>query len=197
MLDPVEHHAGGTAELLAFLREPKAIVPAFENSKPKLIFELPQRDDVLGYYGEAVTSDAPINAWMWYEGMGGNIDEYIALQHRGSVELGWHNLGAADYSYDGGTKVLTINGPFDWYDWRDVGEGTLWHGAPWVEFNVVEPIMAASSSVAPPTPLEEPATSGAAATAATEMLSLVSVACAVLISVAALAAGAVRRPEPQ
>ena len=161
-----------------------------------LVFELSQRDDVLGYYGEAVTPDAPINAWMWMDEIGGNIDEYVALQHRGSLELGWHNLGAADYTYV--DNVLTINGPFDWVDWRDEGEGQMWHGAPWIEFNVVEPTMAASANGVPSMPVEEPAPSSsvtAGASTTTEMLSLMSVACAVLISVVALAAGSVRRPE--
>ncbi|UCE91521.1 MAG: hypothetical protein JSV90_09015 [Methanobacteriota archaeon] len=167
-----------------------------------LIFELPHRDDVLGYYGEAVTPDAPINAWMWMDEIGGDIDEYIALQHRGSVELGWHNLGAADYFYDYVGKVLTINGSFDWYDWRDEGEGTMWHGAPWIEFNVVESTMAAAASGLPSVPLEEPVPSGSsspatsgATTASAEMLSLLSVACAVLITTFVMATGVVRRPE--
>jgi hypothetical protein len=73
----------------------------------------------------------------------------------------------------------------------------LWHGAPWIEFNVVEPAMAAYPSVTPTTPVEGPVTMGAASGAATEMLSLVSVACAVLISVVALAAGATRRSVHQ
>lgn len=170
-----------------------------------LVFELPaDRDDVLGYYGEPVDPLDSIEAWMWMDGMaGGDIDAYEALQYRGSVDLGWHNLGAADYAYDAGANVLTINGPFDWYDWRDEGAGALWHGSPWIEFNVTEVTMAAAASGVSGMPLEEPvpssasspATSGAAAT--TEMLSLVSVACAVLVMVVGLAAGAVRRPEPQ
>ena len=166
-----------------------------------LVFELP-RTDVLGYYGEQVSVWTPYDAWGWFDGIsGGSIDNLTALQYRGEMELGWHNLGAADFTYV--DKVLTINGPFDWYDWRDEGAGVLWHGAPWIEFNVTEVSMAAAASGVPSVSMEEPVTPGASSSATSgastvsEMLSLVSVACAVLVTVVGLAIGAARRPELQ
>ena len=158
-----------------------------------LVIELPTGDTLPGYYGEPVGDSAIKDVW------GGDTSIYDDIRYRGSMEPGFNiTNGCPGITYVG--NVMTIPGPFDFDNPR--GDGTLYHGAPWLEFNVVEaPPKAASSAVSPVecapslgVVAEEPVAAAAVSTAG-EIVSLVGVMCAVLLAIAALAVGGVRRQD--
>ncbi len=160
-----------------------------------LMIELPEGDALPGYHAEPVGTSAIKDVW------GGDTSIYDDLRYRGSMEPGFNiTNGCPGITYNPTTRVMTIPGPFDFDNPR--GDGTLWHGAPWLEFNVVEaPPKAASSAVSPVecapsmgVVAEEPV-AAAAVSAAGEIVSLVGVMCAVLLAIAALAVGGVRRQD--
>jgi len=113
-----------------------------------LVFELPKHDQVICYEGRGVGPDAINNITWWSEEHGaypngGDFTEYNNLIHHGSMSLGFSitNLGSGtpldlNSMYDPVSKTLTIKGPHN-FDNSGRGEGNpLYHGAPWIEFNV-------------------------------------------------------------
>jgi hypothetical protein len=104
-----------------------------------LIFKLPQGSDVLGYVPGAVDSQAIINI-AWYN----DYSAYTSIMRNGSMQLGYYISnyfgGGAnlDSMWDNGTKILTIQGPLNFDNFRHGGgtSGPIYHGAPWIEFNV-------------------------------------------------------------
>ncbi|MDH3366149.1 MAG: hypothetical protein OEM29_09155 [Thermoplasmata archaeon] len=97
----------------------------------RLVVEFPQGTDVVGYYGEPLPSYAMVSLW------NGDSSAYDAIRYIGEMDLGYCMLGDAVWDYDEISKVLTVNGPYDFENPRD-GD-LLYHGAPWIEFNVVPP----------------------------------------------------------
>ena len=158
-----------------------------------LIVELPT-GEVPGYYAETIPVDAIAAAWT------GDISDYDAIRYYGDIEPGYMDLEGAAYTYVGNT--LTIEGPCDFDNSR--GDGYLYHGAPWLEFDVTPSTMAAEASniVAPSVGAvaEEPVTIGDSAVSAStstvcELVSLVGMMCAALLVIAALAVSVERRRE--
>jgi hypothetical protein len=160
----------------------------------KLVFQLPATD-VIGYEGVGMTQDDYKYLVQSYD-----ITPWEAIEHTGSISPGYDTFdifsaGGGTVDYDPGTKTLTVTGPFDFDSTWDHASGLLYHGAPWVEFNVVwtklastagEPAsMAAHSEVAAEASAEVSTTS--------ELASLVSVMCAVTLMTAALALSVGRR----
>jgi len=131
---------------------------------------------------------------------------YDDLRYYGEMDFGYIDLsGCSDFSFDviEGVNTLTINGGYDFTNPHPDDPSLLYHGAPWLEFNV-NPVLPklAASSVAPEgasgvgivTP-EEQIASLVSVSATGEIVSLAGMMCAVLLTIAALAAGAGRRRE--
>ncbi|UCE81260.1 MAG: hypothetical protein JSV94_02240 [Methanobacteriota archaeon] len=107
----------------------------------ELVIELPHGTDIVGYYGQVVDKNAIKNVW------GGDTSDYDAIRYLGEMEPGASILNAlpsGQISYDSGEKILTISGPHVFDNPR--GGGLLYHGAPWLEFNVTEPAVESSIS---------------------------------------------------
>jgi hypothetical protein len=115
--------------------------PAYMNltSYQTLIFKLPMGDDVLGYKPGAVDPMAIANIVL-----NGDYSAYNSIMLNGSAQLGYYITnyfgGGAnlDSMWDNATKTLTMQGPmnFDQFHWGGGATGPIYHGAPWIEFNV-------------------------------------------------------------
>jgi len=148
------------------------------NEFQTLIVKLPM-GDVPGYLGQGVGLNAIINMSV------GDTHDYDALRYTGTASLGYVLTNPANpldmaSVYDPLTKTLTFKGP---YDFNNLGgrTGVLYHGAPWIEFDVSHTLK--TESVVEGTP--EISAEGAPAVTA-EILSLAAVICGVLIAVPAL-----------
>jgi flagellar basal body-associated protein FliL len=110
----------------------------------QLVIELPQGNDVIGYHGQIVDGNAVKNVW------GGDTSDYDEIRYLGSMEPGTSilsDLPSEQIHYDEVGKILTISGPHVFDNPR--GEGLLYHGAPWLEFNVTETTAMASAAASP------------------------------------------------
>lgn len=106
----------------------------------ELVVELPQGTDVIGYYGQAVDKNAIKNVWA------GDTSDYDEIRYPGEMGIGTSvlsGLPSEQLHYDEVSKILTISGPYVFDNPR--GEGLLYHGAPWLEFNVTETTIRTSS----------------------------------------------------
>jgi hypothetical protein len=144
-----------------------------------LIVKLPTGTNVMGYLGQGVDPMAIFHLST------GDLSDYTAIQYTGEATLGYVITNPADpldmgVVYNAGTKTLTFTGP---YNFNNPGNrtGILYHGAPWIEFNVTSTLK--TMSVVEVTP-EVGAETGPAVTA--ETVSLIAVVCGVLIAVPAL-----------
>lgn len=162
-----------------------------------LIIELPTGDTLPGYYAEPVPEDAMKDVWA------GDFSVYDELLYRGEMSMGYCELGGADWDYDIVEKVLTIEGPWDFTNPHPNDPDLLYHGAPWLEFNVDPVAKAASvppvvsdgvSGVGAVTP-EEQLSASASVSTTSEIVSLVATMCAVTLLIAALVVEAGRRRE--
>jgi len=116
-----------------------------------LVFELPRHNQVIYYEGRGVGPNAinnitypdPDTGVPGYP-IGGDFTEYNNLMRHGSMSLGFYittldpSVTPLDLNsmYDPVTKTLTIKGPYN-FDNSGRGVGNpLYHGAPWIEFNV-------------------------------------------------------------
>jgi hypothetical protein len=150
----------------------------------RLVFEMPTGDDIIAYYGSTVPSTAIEDF------AGGDTSAYDDIRYNGYVTLGYNNLGGVPYTWDNDTKVLSIEGPWD-FDNTRWPSGALYHGAPWIEFDVTPVTKSASMLEVPLT--GEPVSAGAAAS--TELVSLGLVWCVVAVLAAMIAVLAVRSRE--
>ena len=103
----------------------------------RLVFRLPTGDDVIGYLGQPVPYDA-IRRIIRY----GDYTAYNNITIHGEMSLGHYAVSGylgggpdLDSMYDSVTKILTIDGPVVFDNVRHPN-GALYHGAPWIEFNV-------------------------------------------------------------
>mgnify|MGYP001096112835 CR=1 FL=1 len=149
-----------------------------------LIVKLPQGSNVICYQGVGTGNQSLDNATM------GDVHDFDAITYYGEASLGYlitnpaNPLDPADI-YDPLTKTLTFEGPYD-FDNRDGRDTILYHGAPWIEFNVVMTVSAQSVVDTPAPEVAGEASSSSAVSA--EMLSLVVAISGVMLSIAALAA---------
>ncbi len=101
-----------------------------------LSIQLPDRGDVIAYRGLQLP-DGSISDLRDY----GDTTPYERISHYGPMWLGWHGFpevpGAPDLSsmYDNYSKTLIVQGPMTFENYHH-GTGQLYHGAPWIEFNV-------------------------------------------------------------
>ena len=161
----------------------------------RIVIEMPYEVDVPGYYAEVVPYDAIYNVWYLDD-----VTDYDAIRYDGPMSPGYRDINGADYDYWESNITLVIYGEADFDNPR--GDGLLYHGAPWIEFNVNESsLKAASSSGIPAIGLvpEEPASGGsvgsAAASTTGELVSMAGVICATFVILAMLAVSARRMPE--
>ena len=158
-----------------------------------IVVELPETD-VPGYYGEIIDPASILNVW------NGDTSDYDAIRYYGSMEPGYMDLNGSSYEVVGNTII--IEGPCDFDNPRD--SGLLYHGAPWLEFNVVPSVKASASvgGVAPSVGIvaDEPVTTGGSAVSTStsvvcELVSLMATLCAVLLAIGAMAASINRRQD--
>jgi hypothetical protein len=168
----------------------------------RLVVELPSGSDIIGYYAEPVPEDALKLAWAATP----DLTIYDDLRYYGEMDMGYCELGGADWDYDDENKILTVEGPWDFTNPHPDDPSLNYHGAPWLEFNV-DPVTAMAASASPVvsdgasgvgavTP-EEQMSASASVSTASEIVSLVATMCAVLVLIAALVVEARRRHEEQ
>ena len=159
----------------------------------KLTIQLPTGTNTIGFKGQATPGGFQDYKDLYTGYPPGNPHGFTAIRNDGSMSLGYFN-GGHDLKplYNVATKTLTIKGPlnFDGYKWPS---GSLFHGVPWIEFNVTSVLASAASLGGQAAGSDVPATTSAPPTAASEITSLMSVACSVLVTVAALGTMAGRR----
>jgi hypothetical protein len=105
----------------------------------RLVFELPETT-VAGYLGEGISYEA-------YEALEyGDDTAFTDIREDGMLTLGSYVSGGADLAsmYDPVSRRLTIEGPVSFDNARHTEDGPLYHGAPWIEFNVGSPTTQAS-----------------------------------------------------
>jgi hypothetical protein len=124
----------------------------------KLIIQLPTGTDVVGFLGQGVPTGSLAKA------QAGDISPFTALMYNGTMSLGHYVTDGVDLGsmYNPGTKTLTINGPVNFDYERNSSTELLYHGAPWIEFNV----STGMSALALPTPVDVPAPSSSGPVAA-------------------------------
>ena len=157
-------------------------------SYQKLIIKLPTGDNVPGYKGEQAPSDAIYNMAYYND-----YTYYNNSIFYGSMDLGYWVTnpfgGGADLDtmYDAVNKVLTIEGPqvFDQVRWGP--GGPIYHGAPWIEFNLTPAApLAAAASISDVAHAEAPSL-GSGQSAASELVSLAVVVAGALAMISLLA----------
>ena len=153
----------------------------------KLIIQLPTTT-VPGYKGVALTDLDIENA------AAGDMTGMYAIMANGTMDLGyfvtdWPEGTGLDLTtvYNAGTKTLTIDGPQGFNNFWHTPTGILYHGVPWIEFDIT-PLKAAAASVPEVTSGSVVSSSGAS-----ELVSLAVVAAATMLAVAALGACARRK----
>lgn len=105
----------------------------------RLVFELPDTT-VAGYLGEGLSYQA-------YDALEfGDDTAFTDIREDGVLTLGSYVSGGVDLAsmYDPVSRTLTIEGPVSFDNVRHTEDGPLYHGAPWIEFNVGSPTMTAS-----------------------------------------------------
>ncbi|OGS56862.1 MAG: hypothetical protein A3K60_01535 [Euryarchaeota archaeon RBG_19FT_COMBO_56_21] len=100
----------------------------------KLVVQLPTGVSI-GYQGVALTPNDYDNLYM------GDNSAFMAIRVNGLMSLGsfvtgWPSGVDLAPMYNAATKTLTIIGPQN-FDNMKATTGVLYHGAPWIEFNVV------------------------------------------------------------
>lgn len=161
-----------------------------------LTFEMPTTS-VVGYQGLRVDYTDYLDAeleWVDYVDAGwtGDLTVFDPIETTGTVSLGYYVTGGADLSSMVSGSTLTIEGPVSFDNVRHTPGGPLYHGAPWIEFDVGAVKLAASDS-GESTLSSAPASSAsvvpAAASSASGALAMMAVVCAAMVAVAALGAG--------
>ncbi|HIH00709.1 TPA: hypothetical protein HA259_01255 [Thermoplasmata archaeon] len=161
------------------------------------VIELPTGDDLPAYYAEPVPSDAMKDVWA------GDFTIYDELLYRGEMDLGYCELGGANWDYDSVGKVLTVEGPWAFTSPHPDDPTLLYHGAPWIEFDVnpvvkaasVPPALSEGAAGAGALTPEEQVSASASVTASSEIVSLVATMSAVVLLLAALVEAGRRRRD--
>jgi hypothetical protein len=162
----------------------------------KLKIQLPTGTSMIGYKG--VRTAGAYGGYQDYLDLtAGNPHGFTAIRNDGAMSLGYFltkPTGGLDLKplYNAATKTLTITGPvnFDNYRWPN---GGLYHGVPWIEFNVTHVLLTTSSLDGSAASSDVPATASSPSAVASELATLMSVVCSVMVTVAALGATAGRR----
>ncbi len=99
-----------------------------------LIFDLPS-GTVPGFKGVPVSTDD------WYAFYNGDSTRLYEIMRNGTMDLGncvtgWPSGPDLSSMYDPVARRLTIAGPLSFDNARHTENGALYHGAPWIEFDV-------------------------------------------------------------
>ncbi len=147
----------------------------------QLIVEMSHGTDIIGYLGEPVDKTAVKSVWS------GDTSDYDAIRYMGEMSLGTcilNGLPGDQMVYDSIGKTLTIQGPYTFDNPR--GEGLLYHGAPWLEFNVTEVTALVSSAGSPDSPSGDSIdTAVSVPSVVTALLPIVAIAAALVAVVVA------------
>jgi hypothetical protein len=161
-----------------------------------LTLQLPTGSSIMGYDAIAMVYADSDLLWKF-----GDQSAFDALEYTGTMDLGFHTLdlstGTGSWDYDPGTKTLVITGPLDFSSTWYWGSGAAYHGAPWIEFNVDE-LKTSAASAEPVTVVggvDAAAEASAPASTSSELVSMLSVMCAVMLVTAALALSVGRRRD--
>ena len=154
----------------------------------KLIFKLPT-SATIGYKGVGLTATDYDDLYA------GDPSGFTGIRADGMMSLGYFVTGWPPGTgldlvplYDDANKTLTITGPVDFNNFWHTATGVLYHGAPWIEFNVTLTIPI--TATAP----QGTSTSGPVASSSiSELLVLAVVVSAAILAVTALGASARRR----
>jgi hypothetical protein len=154
----------------------------------------PDVTDVIGYRGAPTANGDDDYAAL----AGGDTSAFDALQVTGKMELGFwitNPDGGADLDsmWDPVTNVITIQGPQTFDNVRHTPDGPLYHGAPWIEFDIVTTKAAASSE--PVTEVVSETSTGASSAA--ELSALMTVVALSFLVIVALGYSIMRRPNRQ
>jgi len=154
----------------------------------KLIIQLPTGTNVPGVLGQGVPAGSFHDA---QKANTARIHNYTALMYNGTMDLGFFETGGVDLTpmYNSVTKTLTIAGPVNFDYPRGPANHTLYHGAPWIEFNVTT----GASSASVIAPVDAP-TAGPAGPVAAGSASIVAMVLVAVLAVSALGV-LVRRRE--
>ncbi len=115
--------------------------PAYFNltSYQKLTIILPQGDQVIGYKGEPTwvdtltySSSSILNATYYND-----FSDFDRLTVHGKMTLGYYKSGGVNIEsmYDAVNNTIVMQGPLN-FDNYHLPSGYLYHGAPWIEFNI-------------------------------------------------------------
>ncbi len=179
-----------------------------------LTFELPRHDQVIAYEGKGVLQSAIDNITYGGYPYGPHslfgdrqaYADYDLLVHHGTMSLGFYitnlvpGVGAANQPldlnsmYDPINKILTIKGPHN-FDNSGRGLGNpMYHGAPWIEFNVTYPGSTAIINSAPaPSAVDHGSSVASEPATVSEMVALMAVVSATLALIAVVAIGLRRK----
>ena len=106
----------------------------------RLVIELPM-GEVPGYFAEWVPDEAVSDA---FSRSNPSFDAYDDIRYMGEMDLGYCDLSLAAYSeWFSVNKTLIVQGP--WAPENPREGDLLYHGAPWIEFNVIPPSLGAST----------------------------------------------------
>jgi hypothetical protein len=172
--------------------------PAYFNltSYQKLIIILPKDDQVIGYKGVATWVDTiTYGQSSITNGTAGNLSDFDRLTVHGKMTLGYYKSGGVDIGsmYDPVENTIVIQGPQNFDNFHHWPGGPLYHGAPWIEFNVTT---SGTPGPAHTDSIPSANVGGAAAqssSASTTMLA--AVVAGSMVSLCALVALIRRRPE--
>jgi len=156
-----------------------------------LTIQLPNRPDVLGFMGEKLPGGKFSGAI--FNLKRGNKSYYENITVRGDMWLGYNMTGLGpgapnlwDY-YDNFTKTLSLVGPMNFDNYR-FPDGYLYHGAPWIEFDVSNDTWGAITSVPVASGPTDGASSASSASLLSELAALGAVVMGTALAVVALGA---------
>jgi hypothetical protein len=153
--------------------------------------QLPNRHDVLGFMGEPLPGGRFSGAI--YNLKRGNLSYYENITVRGDMWLGYNMTGLGPGApnmwsyYDNTTKTISLVGPMDFDNYR-LPNGLLYHGAPWIEFDVSNVTPGAITSVPVTSGPTDGGSSASSASPLSELAALGAVIMGTALAVVALGA---------
>jgi hypothetical protein len=151
----------------------------------RLMFEMPATD-VLGFDGVGLDYTDYLDA------EDADFTAFEAIESTAAMSLGYFVTGGVDLAPLVSGTTLAIEGPVSFDNVRHSPDGPLYHGAPWIEFNVGATKLAVMDSPDPPTssvPAGLASAVAAGSGSASGEISMVAAVCATMVAVAALGAG--------
>jgi hypothetical protein len=162
-------------------------------SYQKFVIVMPKGNNVLGYKGEPTWVDTVTYTQSAItNGTKGDLSDFNRLEIRGEMTLGYYKSGGVDIAsmYDAVNKTITMQGPLNFDNFHHWPGGPLYHGAPWIEFNVT-----ASGTPGPAHGESVPVAHVGGAAQSSVSLTLLAAVAVSIASLCALVVVSRRRPE--